>query len=63
MKYDCDGDTILLIVQQTGAACHTGAKSCFFNNIVGEKEIAHKVIDDVYNVIIDRKENPKEDEF
>lgn len=27
---DCDGDTILLTVEQTGAACHTGAKTCFF---------------------------------
>lgn len=27
---DCDGDTLLLKVQQTGPACHTGARSCFF---------------------------------
>lgn len=27
---DCDGDTLLLKVDQTGAACHTGAPSCFF---------------------------------
>ena len=26
---DCDGDTILLKIDQTGAACHTGARSCF----------------------------------
>ena len=30
---DCDGDTLLFQVEQTGAACHTGAKSCFFNTI------------------------------
>ena len=28
-KFDCDGDAILLKVKQTGAACHTGEKSCF----------------------------------
>ncbi len=29
--YDCDGDTLLLVVDQEGAgACHTGARSCFF---------------------------------
>lgn len=27
---DCDGDTILLAVDQTGPACHTGERSCFF---------------------------------
>ncbi|MDY5785087.1 phosphoribosyl-AMP cyclohydrolase [Corynebacterium sp.] len=29
VRLDCDGDTILLSVRQTGAACHTGAHSCF----------------------------------
>lgn len=30
---DCDNDTILLIVKQTGPACHTGEKSCFFKPV------------------------------
>ena len=31
---DCDGDTILLVVEQVGGiACHTGAHSCFFNDL------------------------------
>lgn len=30
---DCDDDTLLLQVIQTGAACHTGSHSCFFNKI------------------------------
>ena len=29
-RLDCDGDAILLLVDQTGPACHTGARSCFF---------------------------------
>jgi phosphoribosyl-AMP cyclohydrolase len=33
MRIDCDGDTLLLIVEQTGAACHTGERSCFFTSI------------------------------
>lgn len=32
---DCDLDTILISVDQVGAACHTGEKSCFFNVIKG----------------------------
>lgn len=30
IKYDCDCDTVLLIVEQVGAACHTGNHSCFY---------------------------------
>lgn len=33
IKGDCDNDTLLIKVIQTGAACHTGNHSCFFNNI------------------------------
>ncbi len=33
MKYDCDGDTLLIRVEQHGAACHTGRYSCFYNDI------------------------------
>lgn len=32
-RIDCDGDTILLLVDQTGAACHTGTRSCFFRTL------------------------------
>lgn len=30
LRVDCDGDTLLLLVDQTGVACHTGRRSCFF---------------------------------
>ena len=33
---DCDEDTILLLVEQDGAACHTGHYSCFYRNIEGD---------------------------
>ncbi len=34
LKADCDFDCILMKVEQTGAACHTGVRSCFFNKIL-----------------------------
>ena len=30
-RWDCDADTVLLLVDQTGVACHTGRHNCFFN--------------------------------
>ncbi len=32
-RWDCDADTVLLLVDQTGVACHTGRRNCFFNAV------------------------------
>lgn len=37
MRVDCDQDVLLLRVEQQGAACHTGARSCFYRVVEGEK--------------------------
>lgn len=34
LRADCDGDTVLARVHQEGPACHTGARSCFFRNLM-----------------------------
>jgi phosphoribosyl-AMP cyclohydrolase len=40
MHLDCDGDTIVLLVEQKdGIACHTGAHSCFFNELDSSNEV------------------------
>ncbi len=46
LRLDCDGDTLLLLVEQTGVACHTGRRSCFFTAWRGNAmvEIAKPVI-------------------
>lgn len=78
INLDCDGDAILVKVEQIEAACHTGHYSCFYRelNKDGIKETSDKVFDEnkvygdkskilkeVYDVVIDRKLNPKEGSY
>jgi len=35
VSFDCDGDVLLIQVEQVGAACHEGFRSCFFRSLVG----------------------------
>ncbi len=35
IRYDCDGDTLLLLVEPAGPACHTGERSCFYRQLGG----------------------------
>ena len=37
LRLDCDGDALLLLVEQTGPACHTGRVSCFYNALRGNR--------------------------
>ncbi len=66
LRVDCDNDTLLARVIQIGAACHTGNRSCFYRSILkkgSDKNKALSVLEDVYAVIEDRKENPKEGSY
>lgn len=63
---DCDQDTILAKVKQIGGACHTGAYSCFFRTMLesAQEDLNPlNVFNDVYDVILDRKKNPKEGSY
>ena len=39
MRFDCDRDCLLLLVDQTGPACHTGRRSCFYTTVNDGKEV------------------------
>lgn len=68
---DCDGDMVLILVNQRGVACHTGKRSCFFTNAKGENQSAtsfgfsrtDRTLEEVYQVIEDRKRNPREGSY
>lgn len=66
LMIDCDSDTILAKVRQIGVACHTGQPTCFFTDLV-KKDYDDTnpltVFQDVYDIILDRKKNPKEGSY
>ncbi len=62
LYYDCDGDAILLKVDQTGVACHTGAYSCFFHEVQAAPS-RRETLPMLYQTILDRKMNPREDSY
>ena len=64
LLYDCDGDTLLLKVEQTGPACHTGEPTCFYRSLKalpGERNSGEgaSILQRVYGLILDRKAHPK----
>ena len=66
LRIDCDNDTLLARVRQIGAACHTGNRSCFYRTILQKDRDTHnpmKVFEDVMQVILDRKEHPKQGSY
>jgi phosphoribosyl-AMP cyclohydrolase / phosphoribosyl-ATP pyrophosphohydrolase len=63
---DCDGDTLLVRVGQTGVACHTGNRSCFFREMKQSSESVAgfaQVVGELSRVIHDRKEKMPEGSY
>ena len=44
LRLDCDGDTLLLKVDQTGPACHTGRRDCFYIRVDGDRAVVDKAV-------------------
>ena len=76
IHYDCDADTLLIKVEQTGAACHEGTLSCFSRKLgegIQEEKLVEpstvygeslsSVLHELYHIINDRKINPKEGSY
>lgn len=61
---DCDNDSILMRVIQTGAACHTGERSCFFNQLKEFQPLANiNILQKNIETIQDRKAHPVEGSY
>lgn len=59
---DCDMDCVLLKVEQTGVACHTGNYTCFYSP-VKENGIGAEMLGQLQRIVEDRKENPEEGSY
>jgi phosphoribosyl-ATP pyrophosphohydrolase/phosphoribosyl-AMP cyclohydrolase len=74
IKYDCDGDALLISVEQAGNACHTGNRSCFYRTLknidkdidfkkVSGSEAGRNILDELYGVIEKRIRNKAPDSY
>jgi phosphoribosyl-ATP pyrophosphohydrolase/phosphoribosyl-AMP cyclohydrolase len=74
IKYDCDGDALLISVEQMGNACHTGNRSCFYRTLknidrdidfkkVSGSDPGRNIIDELYGVIESRIRNKAPDSY
>ena len=72
IRFDCDNDALVLLIEQNGSgACHTGEKSCFFNEIQinqnGKKEKKtiplSNICSELFNTINERSKNPSEKSY
>lgn len=61
ISIDCDGDTLLLKVEQTGAACHTGHRSCFFTRLEADELKSGADMKDIDSAVA-ASESKKDDE-
>ncbi|MDR1134340.1 MAG: bifunctional phosphoribosyl-AMP cyclohydrolase/phosphoribosyl-ATP diphosphatase HisIE [Synergistaceae bacterium] len=73
IRRDCDSDALLILAEQTGAACHTGNRSCFYRDLAGEnvpeptepaRPARHEdILSALQSVIEDRRAHPKEGSY
>src|SRR5215218_7353705 len=64
IRYDCDGDTVLALVEPRGPACHTGERSCFYRELDGDREpVAHEALAALERTLRSRAEERPEGSY
>ncbi len=68
LRTDCDNDTILILAEPAGPACHTGKRTCFFKDIDGkeiqlDKKDSSDILSRLMAITQDRKINPQEGSY
>ncbi len=63
MRADCDGDALVVEVKKAGPACHTGAESCFFEELYESNDVKPFSMNDLMQLIEGRKNDPKDGSY
>ena len=63
ISLDCDQDTLLILVEPSGPACHTGKKTCFTTKLVENETLNRAVVHDIVDEIKERRKNPVEGSY
>jgi phosphoribosyl-ATP pyrophosphohydrolase/phosphoribosyl-AMP cyclohydrolase len=61
LRFDCDGDAILALVEPAGPACHTGERTCFFTGDM--RPLAYEALPELERTLQDRAQNPTEGSY
>jgi phosphoribosyl-AMP cyclohydrolase / phosphoribosyl-ATP pyrophosphohydrolase len=68
IRYDCDADTLLVMVEQQGVACHTGERSCFFQHLSESSQptplpVSEGLLHQIYAVVQERKQRAPQESY
>lgn len=64
LRYDCDADAVLALVEPAGPACHTGERTCFYRAFDGEpRPVAHEALPALERTIVSRREKRPTDSY
>lgn len=64
LRYDCDADAVLALVEPAGPACHTGERTCFYRSLNGEPTtVTHEVLPELERTLRARKDERPEGSY
>lgn len=63
LKYDCDADALLVLVNQKGPACHTNQATCFYRELMSNSPKKTYTLEGLYQTIMSRKNAPEETSY